>query len=616
MKKKFSSFIAVHKNGFALLKLVHELDRNALPCSLLYAVIKALVPYVSIILSASIIDLLLASSYRLAIIVAAIMVGIILVAEVAAAFIGYATGVSNNVLQERLKIRIRETFMDLDYASTDDPEALKAIRNAEMAAQYNGGLGALVRAYRDLLQYLLSSVTAIVLTIELCFSMAENVNGYLGVLSHPATVILILVSAWFLGMKLTKAQAAVIKKMDDEIAAEHYKAENNLGYWMMALLMDLQVGKNMRVGGMKEIIQKNASGWMAALTPLYINMGVGSRKKIVADGIETGLFSVVAYFLVLVKVLAKAISVGSFTKYSGALLQLNQAGSKIVWSETVINRLSVNLVPMMDFLQQKNKMETGSIHVEKRLDNEFEIEFKDVGFQYPGSDEFVLRHVNAKITLKNKLAVVGRNGAGKSTFIKLLVRLYDPTEGVITLNGVDIRKYNYQEYLKLFGIVFQNYYLFGYSIAENVAVSTEYDREKLTKCLEQAGALEFVETLPKGMETAIRRGEEDGIDLSGGQSQKISIARALYKDAPFVILDEPTAALDPISEAEIYERFDEMVHDKTSIYISHRMSSCRFCDEILVFDKGEICERGSHEDLLDMEGLYASLWRAQAKYYA
>ena len=217
--------------------------------------------------------------------------------------------------------------------------------------------------------------------------------------------------------------------------------------------------------------------------------------------------------------------------------------------------------------------------------------------------------------MKQKMAVVGLNGAGKTTFIKLLCRLYDPTEGVIKLNGVDIRKYSYEEYQKIFSVVFQDFHMFPFALGENIAVSKEFDEKKTKECLKKAGALDMALKLKEGLHTNIDKRVNKGVDLSGGQEQKVAIARALYKDAPFAILDEPTAALDPISEADIYQRFDEMVEDKTSVYISHRMSSCRFCDEIMVFDDGKIKERGTHDDLLQQNGLYSEMWNAQAQYY-
>ena len=214
------------------------------------------------------------------------------------------------------------------------------------------------------------------------------------------------------------------------------------------------------------------------------------------------------------------------------------------------------------------------------------------------------------------MAVVGKNGAGKTTFIKLLCRLYDPTSGYITLNGVDIRKYNYEEYLSLFGVVFQDFNLFAFPVDQNVSSSIRPDEERVWRCLEMSGAKGKVEAMENKLKTSLYKYDEGGVEISGGEAQKIAIARGLYKDAPFVILDEPTAALDPISEYEIYSYFNDMVDDKTSVFISHRMSSCRFCNDIVVFDKGQNVQRGSHDALMeDKEGIYYKLFNAQAKYY-
>lgn len=617
MKQNWNSFKEIHTTGIRLLGIVHGMDRNLIPCNILAAVFSAMLPYISIIMSAEVIDLLISGCFREAAAMALAMTGCGLVMELLRVLLLYKINTAGDSLQDKLAILIRKKGMELDYATMDDPEILQIIRNAESAAQYNGGLTALLKRYASLLEYLLSSAAAILLTVQFCLAVPEGTvkNMLLYAASRPAVTFGILSAAWLLGVFITKRQAAAIKRLENEIEEQHFKVEGHVQYWLWYVLMDISMGKLIRVNGMAGLVNHNSRKWWEMGRPLFEKMGVSESKQILSEGAESGLFSVAAYFLVLVKVLTDAVSLGSFTKYSGALLQFNRAGSKIVWSENEINRLTKNLVHFVEFMERKNQMETGSIHIEKRLDNRYEIEFRDVSFRYPGNEAYALRHVNAAITLKNKLAVVGKNGAGKSTFIKLLCRLYDPTEGVITLNGVDIRKYNYEEYLRLFGVVFQDFHLFGYPVAQNVAVSPDYDRELVEKCLKQAGAYEFVADMPEGIETVIENGEE-GINLSGGQSQKISIARALYKDAPFVILDEPTAALDPVSEAEIYERFNEMVRDKTSVYISHRMSSCRFCDEILVFDKGGICERGSHEKLVEKDGLYAALWRAQAKYYA
>jgi ATP-binding cassette subfamily B protein len=267
-------------------------------------------------------------------------------------------------------------------------------------------------------------------------------------------------------------------------------------------------------------------------------------------------------------------------------------------------------------MEIKNKQYEGTIPTEKRDDNEFEIEFRDVSFRYANTDKYVIKHLNQKIRIGTKTAVVGPNGAGKTTFIKLLCRLYEPTEGEILLNGVDIRYYDYKDYASLFSVVFQDFNLFSFSIAENVASGTDYDEVKVLDCIERAGFGERLSKMEKGIHTNIYHQEDEGVEISGGEAQKLAIARALYKDSPLVILDEPTSALDPVSEYEIYRHFDEMVQNKTSIYISHRMSSCRFCDNILVFDEGQIVQSGNHDELVKQEGLYKELWNAQAQYYA
>jgi ATP-binding cassette subfamily B protein len=201
--------------------------------------------------------------------------------------------------------------------------------------------------------------------------------------------------------------------------------------------------------------------------------------------------------------------------------------------------------------------------------------------------------------------------------IKLLCRLYDPTEGEITLNGIDIKKYEYAEYLNIFSVVFQDFKLFSFPLGQNVAASVEYDNTQAEKCLEMAGFKDRYKEMQKGLDTPMYKDfDEDGVEISGGEAQKIALARALYKNAPFIILDEPTAALDPIAEFEIYTKFNEIVGDKTTIYISHRLSSCRFCDDIAVFHEGQLIQRGNHDTLIaDTSGKYNELWNAQAQYY-
>ena len=329
------------------------------------------------------------------------------------------------------------------------------------------------------------------------------------------------------------------------------------------------------------------------------------------------VFTGFAYLFVCLKAWAGAFGVGSVTQYVGAITALAKGVSDLMKIAGEIKNNGEFLRTSFEFLDLPDRMYQGSLTTEKRADRQYEVEFKDVSFKYPGSEDYALRHVSMKFKVGERLAVVGRNGSGKTTFIKLLCRLYDPTEGQILLNGIDIRKYKYEDYLQVFAVVFQDFQLLAFPLGQNVAASQDYDRKRAEKCLRMAGFGERLDSMPEGLDTCLyREFDEKGVEVSGGEAQKIALARALYKDAPFIVLDEPTAALDPIAEYEVYSHFDELVSDKTAIYISHRLSSCRFCDDIAVFDHGQVVQQGSHDSLLaDEDGQYAKLWHAQAQYY-
>ena len=331
----------------------------------------------------------------------------------------------------------------------------------------------------------------------------------------------------------------------------------------------------------------------------------------------SAVFTGFVYIFTCLKAMGGAFGVGSITQYVGAVTALSQNLSSLFENWGVLKTNADFLKPAYQFLDLPNRMYQGSLTTEKRADRKYEVEFRDVSFRYPGAETWALRHVNIRFRVGERMAVVGENGSGKTTFIKLLCRLYDPQEGEILLNGIDIRKYNYREYMNIFSVVFQDFQLLSQPLGQNVAGAAEYDRERVEKALIDAGFGERLERLPKGLDTQLYKDfSDEGVEVSGGEAQKIAIARALYKNAPFIILDEPTAALDPIAEAEIYAQFNQIAGDKTAIYISHRLSSCRFCDEIMVFDRGQIVQKGSHDALIsDEQGKYATLWHAQAQYY-
>lgn len=345
--------------------------------------------------------------------------------------------------------------------------------------------------------------------------------------------------------------------------------------------------------------------------------GIAAVLSLLAD-VSGRVFVGVIYLMVCLKAYAGAFGIGAVTQYIGAATAMFHNLSELLQS---LGRLVVNtefLERTFAFLDIENEMYQGSLTVEKRNDCNYEVEFRDVSFRYPGTERDVLNHVSMKFKIGEKLAIVGENGSGKSTFIKLLCRLYDPTEGEILLNGINIRKYNYREYMSIFSVVFQDFKLFALPLGQNVAASVDYDAARVRECLEKAGFSERASRMEKGLDTYLYKDfDEDGVNISGGEEQKIALARALYQDAAFLILDEPTAALDPVAEAEVYAGFNDMVGDRTAVYISHRLSSCRFCDKIAVFDGGRIVQQGSHDELVaDAGGKYYALWSAQAQYYA
>ena len=308
------------------------------------------------------------------------------------------------------------------------------------------------------------------------------------------------------------------------------------------------------------------------------------------------------------------IRIGDFTMYISAANQFSGAATQLMAKLVDFRMLGRVLQDYLVFEQMPRSNGKGE---ETPADMGCgEIEFRHVWFRYPNTEEYALKDVSLTIRKGEKLSIVGRNGAGKTTFIKLLCRLYRPEKGCILLNGVDINTFEERAYAKCLSVLFQDYKIFSFSVKENLAFQETADEERIRVSLGQAGILEKVEELPLGLDTPLYKDfDKDGTELSGGEMQKLAIARTLYKNAPLVVLDEPTAALDPYAEYEIFSKFIAIANGKTSIYISHRLSSCRFCDVVAVFDNGALVEYGSHEQLVAQGRLYAEMWEAQAQYY-
>lgn len=612
---KIRDAAGIHGKGLEMLKIIHGMDSSAIPLQIMNAVMRVANIYLGLFFTARLIDSLLAAAFPRAFFYAGALILTSLLLETAGLLIAGAQGKSWNRLYSGLHMKIRDKAFCLDYETMEQPEVVDRITRSERTAAMYGGLNGTLSAYEKMLESLLTIATAVGLTAVLCFARPGADGGILAMAAQPAVSVMLVMFFTCAAFVTYVKGSRTFNRKNEVVFNSHTDVEIKLSYMINNILKDSKTAKVIRIYDMKEMLMANFREFNVASSAFFNKWNILDRQGALFRNTVNGFFVVCAYLFVAVKALAGAITIGTFTQYAGALTKMAGGFRDLVESNASLRRNGTYMEDFLAFLNLESSHESGSIPVEKRLDGEYEIEFKNVSFHYPGSEELVLNHVSCKLTMKNKMALVGRNGAGKTTFIKLLCRLYEPTEGSITLNGVDIRKYKEEEYRELFSVVFQDFKLFAFPVWSNLAAGYEREDGKLRDCLERAGAAELVRELPKGMDTLLYKTKDGGVEISGGEAQKLALARALYKDAPFVVLDEPTAALDPISEAQVYAGFDEMVKEKTSIYISHRMSSCRFCDDIIVFDQGRIIERGSHEELLGRQGQYAQMWNAQAKYY-
>lgn len=407
---------------------------------------------------------------------------------------------------------------------------------------------------------------------------------------------------------------------------EQISADQRGWMYYARLFENFDYGKEIRLNAMGDWLLKRERAFFTRVNDNLKQQNDGYiRSGLIGSGC-TFLQQCAAYTWLILRTMQGGISVGSFTMYVSAVTSFASALRTVLDNLTEIrvydrfyDRLDEYLsVPARLRGDVGDRNSDISARNEKRIlpEGEHVIEFRNVGFRYSGSDTWALRDVNLTLKPETKLAVVGENGAGKTTFVKLLTRLYDPTEGVIMMDGIPIQEYDYDSYMSAFSAVFQDYRLFSFSLEENVTLASPADERRVENILRRVGLGEKLDDLPKGIHTAVYKNfDENGFEPSGGEGQRIALARALYKDAPIVVLDEPTAALDPRAEFELYQHFNELTKGKTAVYISHRLSSTRFCDEIMVFADGRIVERGTHEELMKREGVYAELFKMQAQFY-
>ena len=511
-----------------------------------------------------------------------------------------------------------QKLLSMDFGDVDAPKTREGIAKLMHNSQWGQwGLYILLPLYQEVVSAVFKILGAVALSVTLFTLPIPADAGAITILNHPLFVVLVtglLLGATFLApMLANKANSFWYK------AQEYNTHVNRLFIALIHVCGNSARAIDVRMYQQERFPQHyitNPDTHIFSPKGVYARLGRGPSGLFKAASAMVGqIFIAIIYVFVCLKAWGGAFGVGSITQYIGAVTSLSAGVSTMVGTFGTMRNNAPFLRDVFEFLDTPNHMYRGSLTTEKRSDNKYEITFKNVSFKYPGADKYALQNINLTFTVGERLAIVGENGSGKTTFIKLLCRLYDPTEGEILLNGFDIRKYDYREYMDIFTVMFQDFQLLSVPLGQNVAAAAEYDAEKAADCLLRAGF--DPAGLPKGLETCLYKDfEDDGVDISGGEAQKIALARAVYRTAPFVILDEPTAALDPVAEFEIYSKMNDIVGDKTAVFISHRLSSCRFCQDIAVFHEGELVQRGNHERLMeDGAGKYSELWEAQAQYY-
>lgn len=386
--------------------------------------------------------------------------------------------------------------------------------------------------------------------------------------------------------------------------------------YMERATQDFDYAKDIRLFGMKnwlsdkqhEILDEKQSKILHSRNLWMKNAAFSNLIGIISKG--------AVYAILIYSVIDTDMSIGNFTLFLGLSSTFSSTLTAFLNSLGQFKEQSMKTDDFRSFLDYESELENDTVPLPQS--GRYTFEFKNVSYRYKGAEEYALKNLNLTFEAGKRLAVVGLNGAGKTTFIKLLLRLYDVTEGEILLNGVDIRRFKRNEYYTLFAPVFQNVEIFAFPMSENISMKPPCDTDaKLAeKCAVKAGMEEKLNSLSDGIATELLKViHDDGVDLSGGEKQKLALARALYKNAPVIVLDEPTAALDALAEYSLYKNFDEIIGDKSAIYISHRLSSTRFCDSIAMFKAGEMVEYGTHEELLAKGGAYSEMFNIQAQYY-
>lgn len=592
---------------------VHSLDRRLLPTTAVQAVIDSIKPFINIYFSARLITLLTQKADTSVIITnIALVLGINVVIFFLASFLNNYNENHRMMLLDLENKKVEEKLYNADYALLNDSEFKELLHRHEEAGKSRWArLPYFMWTTLQFTRGVLTTIISFIIIIPLLkVGFVRTGNTFF---ERPLFIVTIVAAIAVMAGVILIVASKINKSYLE--ANEKYAELDRIFYSFIDILGDYKTGKEIRLYKEQNLIDNITTQKILTdgeITLRKISMRTAKSSSFIA--ILGALVGFGVYLFIGVKGLFGLFGIGSLVLYCGSFMQII---SGIMMFANTLGKLKEILPLARDYFKIL-EAESTMIYGNRELDltNGFEIEFNNVSFKYPKSDIYALKQINLKISNGEKLAVVGRNGSGKTTFIKLLCRLYDVDEGEILINGINIKEYTRDSLNKLYSIVFQDYKILSLTVADNISANDECDKDMLNSALDKANIKDRIEAMPQKEKTYLYKDlDNSGVEISGGEAQKLALARALYKNSPIVILDEPTAALDPIAENEIYSRFNSFVENKTAIYISHRLSSCAFCDRIAVFDNAELVETGTHNELISANGRYAELWNAQASYY-
>lgn len=600
--------------------LIQSLSPRFMPYCIVQAILKALLPFINIFLSAKMVNSLLAGqnmTYLLRLMV--LMAAMNLVCGGFASVMDRFVGVEQSALFTQFDWNINKKMMDISYADVESHAVQEQREQIRQIQQVNNmGLGNLVLPIKAAIQSFFSILFAVA-AFYTVFLQKKAGDGSILIrffCSPWASVLLamlvignIVVSLWTVSQSTKKIFAAYAGLVPLNQVYTYY-LENYIDAY--------HSGKDIRLYRQGDLIRKEMGDLLeSGQKPMKKLKGIEFKYNGIS-ALASFVMNLFIYLTVGLRALAGVFLVGNIVQYIGGISQFITGVTSLAGQLTLLIANTESLDLILKYLGRNSSMDQG-YQRDRKLQGagcpeNVKIEFRNVSFSYPDTNSKVLENLSFSFQSGEKIAVVGVNGSGKTTMIKLLCRLYDVDEGEILVNGINIKEINIREYQNLFGVVFQDFQLFSFGLGQNLSGSLEYDVQKAKAALEEA---DFGEREDMGLDTFLYKDfDVQGVEISGGEAQKIAIARALYKQAAVLVLDEPTAALDPQAEYEVYKNLNHISENKTTIFISHRMSSCRFCNRILVFDKGRLVQEGSHEKLLeDAKGKYCQLWRSQEQYY-